>query len=156
MTPKEEIIKFVDDLPTMVSEVVIPYICLAFGRMLPYEENDYRAEFIKIFDEMSEEDNGPMACAAILGMLDLALFRDPEVDMVKFHEQMLEKTQNPMFRNKALQEPLLDRQFSSAREKLQELRLSSLSTEALHRWKSLLLVEFGKRLKASMSGQPPA
>lgn len=150
MTPKDEIIKFVDDLPTMVSELVIPQVCLAFGRMLPYDDNDYRAEFIKIFDEMSEDDNGPMACAAILGILDLVLFRDAGFDLVKFNEQMFEKTKNTMFRDKALQEPLLERQFSNAREKLQELRSSSLSTEALHKWKYLLAVEFGKRLKASM------
>ncbi|MBB5704323.1 hypothetical protein FHS76_004240 [Ochrobactrum daejeonense] len=150
MTPKEEIIKFIDDLPTMVSELVIPQVCLAFGRMLPYDDNDYRAEFIKIFDEMSEDDNGPMACAAIIGILDLVLFRDADFDLVKFNEQMFEKTKNTMFRDKALQEPLLERQFSNAREKLQELRSSSLSTEALHKWKSLLAVEFGKRLKASM------
>ncbi|NKB78543.1 hypothetical protein HED49_03110 [Ochrobactrum daejeonense] len=101
MTPKEEIIKFIDDLPTMVSELVIPQVCLAFGRMLPYDDNDYRAEFIKIFDEMSEDDNGPMACAAIIGILDLVLFRDADFDLVKFNEQMFEKQKHHVQRQGA-------------------------------------------------------
>lgn len=133
MTPKEEIIKFVNELPTMVSDLAVPQICFAFDRVLPPDDNDYRKEFFVILDELTEV-SAAYGCAAIISMLDLALCLDSNVDMVQSNHNMFEKTNNEVFKVMAHQAPLKERQFADAREKLLRLRSTSLSTEALRKW----------------------
>lgn len=133
MTPKEEISKFVNELPTMVSELALPQICLAFDRLLPPDDNDYRKEFFKILDVLTEV-SGAFGCTAIASMLDLALCQDSNADMVKFNHEMYERTSNEVFQVLAHQAPLKGRQFADARKKLLRLRSTSLSTEALRKW----------------------
>lgn len=137
ISPSDRILEFLRGLPDTIRENVYAQLVSFLSDTPLWEVTDWEAIVGGLVKPGSSLD-AFHAAVAVGGVLDFILARNPSLT-TQANTWAARETGSPIIQKVALQGPLRERHFLKARGRWENLRKSSLRSEALHKYEATLM-----------------